>query len=83
MKQLYEYTVIWNVKGGHQLATVYVNADTKTRAKKIIKDKLGDKDGFHLYIDCFVYPYVNTAIPDTNILVYYFDVNGVKQVKII
>lgn len=83
MKQLYEYTVIWLVGCGHQLATVYVNADTKTQAKNIIKDKLGNKEGFDLYIDCYVYPYVRKDIPDNNILVWYFDDDRVERKEIL
>lgn len=83
MKQLYEYIAIWVVNGGFQIATVFVNAYTKTQAKNIIKEKLGNKDGFYLNIDCYVYAYTRKDIPDNNILVVYFDTYRVLHRDII
>lgn len=82
-KKLYEYTVGWSVEGGFQLAYVYVNTDTKTHAKNIIKDKLGNREDFYLNVDCCVYYSVRKDIPDNNILVWYFDADKIERKEIL
>ena len=78
----FEYTAIWKSKeSGYQASYIYVNAETRTEAKKMIKSKCSNLAEFHLYTDCSEYLAVK-KIPDNCIILWYFD-EDLREKKVI
>jgi hypothetical protein len=80
---LFEFTASWNVEGGFQISHIYVNAESRSAAKRAIKSKLTDLEGFTLDEQCNTYPYIKREIPNCCIMLWYFDKSNVEHREII